>query len=367
MPSVFDVRALDAIVRIELDDSLAGDDRDRIRAQWTDTEVSDGAPDVVLRCGLRGEDGRLAAGATVGTRDAPSLASVLTAEVTRAGIGHLGGSALMFHAAGLAADDGRVFVLIGPSGMGKTTATGVLGRHLGYVSDETVAVRPDGSVIPYRKPLSVGAHPMPKEQVPASQAGLRGLPARPLRLGGLVLLDRRDDVAPARIEPVTLVDALRSIAPQTSQLAQLLEPLDTLLSAIARTGGVRRVVYTEAEDLVALIGELVTPEPPDPMRVEHIDTSAVVEPSHAPRSIRRARVADVVAVDDTVIVLIDRRLVVLDGIGPTVWLCADGVPLESLTAAVLAQLPDPPEGVDGASIVRDTVDQLMDQGLLESR
>ena len=51
----------------------------------------------------------------------------------------------MLHAAGIADADGLVVALVGPSGMGKTTASSYLARHgFGYVTDETVSIGPGG-------------------------------------------------------------------------------------------------------------------------------------------------------------------------------------------------------------------------------
>ena len=63
---------------------------------------------------------------------------------------------LMWHAAGISLNDGRVLGLVGASGMGKSTAVAHLTRRTwGYVTDETLGVDPDGRVWAYPKPLAL--------------------------------------------------------------------------------------------------------------------------------------------------------------------------------------------------------------------
>ena len=76
----------------------------------------------------------------------------LSIDVTLAALAQRAGELLLLHAAGLAAPDGGgVVVLVGPSGRGKTTAARVLGRHFRYVSDESIGIDTDGTVLPYRR------------------------------------------------------------------------------------------------------------------------------------------------------------------------------------------------------------------------
>src|SRR4029450_12926385 len=109
------------------------------------------------------------------------------------GIRALRGQTVMLHAAGLSAEDGSVLALVAASGRGKTTAAVTLARHgLGYVTDETVAIRANGQVVPYPKPLSFvagGDSGGPKRQHSPDDLGMRGLPAE-LRLARLVVVDR---------------------------------------------------------------------------------------------------------------------------------------------------------------------------------
>ena len=84
------------------------------------------------------------------------LATRLTSEGIKAGIG----DKVMLHAAAMSDDSGAVLALVGSFGMGKTTAAVRLTRQiLGYVTDEIVAVGPDGAVVPFPRPLCRARRP----------------------------------------------------------------------------------------------------------------------------------------------------------------------------------------------------------------
>jgi hypothetical protein len=55
---------------------------------------------------------------------------------------------------------------------------------------------------------------------------------------------------------------------------------------------------------------------------------------------------------------------VLDGIAPTLWAAASGVPLDALVAATTAA-HGAPAGADAAALVRAAVDRLVVEGLLK--
>ena len=52
----------------------------------------------------------------------------------------------MLHACGVADPEGAVIALVAKSGTGKTTASSQLARTFGYITDETVAIRADGTL-----------------------------------------------------------------------------------------------------------------------------------------------------------------------------------------------------------------------------
>ncbi len=258
MPTAFDVHALASRVRIELDDSLSTADQEAIKAHWVDlAHDGGGEPDQVIRAGLNDDSDSSDGGYILRANSPKALAQRITSEVTIGAIGGLRGEALMLHASALALDDGRVIGFVGPSGRGKTTAAQVLGRSYGYVTDETLAVRVDGSVVAYPKPLSIGSWPDEKDTEPASTLGLRGAPTDGLRLAAIVLLDRRPDVEQPFVESVPITEAVGALVPQTSHLSALEHPLRTLVEAVVSTGGMRRVVYSEASSLPPLIDHLL--------------------------------------------------------------------------------------------------------------
>ena len=153
------------------------------------------------------------------------------------------GQCLMLHAAGVAADDGGTVALVAASGTGKTTAARLLGRSLGYVSDETVAIEHDLTVRAHPKPLSIvvdPAEPTTKHERSPDDLGLQRAPGS-LRLAAVVLLERRADVSAPRLEPIGLIEAMGAVLPQTSALPSLDRPLDRLARVLATGHGPYRL------------------------------------------------------------------------------------------------------------------------------
>lgn len=379
MPTAFDVRALASTVRIELDDSLSSDDQESIKAHWIDlAHDGGGEPDRVIHAGMR-DDPTSAHGLHVIRANSPEeLAQRITSEVTVGAIGGLRGEALMLHASAVALDDGRVVGLVGPSGRGKTTAAQALGRFYGYVTDETLAVRADGSVVAYPKPLSIGSWPGVKTTAPASALGLRGAPADNLRLAAIVLLDRRPGVEQPFVESVPIIEALSELVPQTSHLSALERPLRTLLEAILSTGGVRRVVYSEASSLPTIIDDVLRQADDAPLLTDvprmserecdcfsvRDEEVAVPALDDRPDAYWRASYLDALLVEDSLLLLVASRLVVLVGVGPILWFAADGLTGAELQEVALGELPEPPVGVDVAAVVADAAHGLVQEGVL---
>lgn len=217
----------------------------------------------------------LAPADTTPTRDAGAVDVVLgcpeslrrvmaltTQRITRALIRAQIGRLLMFHAGAVShPTTGRSLVFVAAGGTGKTTMCRLLGRHYGYLSDETVAVDQQGRILPYPKPLSLRRDGAELPKLEASPDELRlAVPRTAASVGRLVVLRRmptEESGLPA-LQEMSLMDALVALAPQTSSLRRLDRPLDRLASAIDDTGPVLTVRYTEAasvaDDLLSLIG-----------------------------------------------------------------------------------------------------------------
>jgi hypothetical protein len=195
------------------------------------------------------------AGGKVEGSDLPDLMQMVTQAVTRAAIDAQKGRVVMFHAAGLQHPaTGATVALVGPGGTGKTTLARTLGPGRGYVTDETVAVRDDGAVLPYPKPLSLRREPTSpwKDETEPSSLGLAA--PRDGALAKVVLLERRDDHDGApEVEDVHVLDAIAALTPETSHLPELERPLHRVAALCDSTGGVVRVTYREAVDLGGLV------------------------------------------------------------------------------------------------------------------
>lgn len=266
----------------------------------------------------------------------------------------LAGRAIMLHAAGLSCED-RVLVLVAPSGTGKTTAACHLGRSLGYVTDETVAVRLDGSVVPFPKPLAVVDPEEPDLKVHRSpdDLGLRHH-ATDLRLGPVVLLDRREagSCGRPRLEPVPLLHAMRELVPQTSALTALSRPLLTLAQRLESSGGVHRLVYEEIDEAEPLLLALLRTDQTSASRCQLRDD---LRPHAGPG------VLDAVGLGDETLVLHEQGQFHLGPLGSLVWREWPGRTVEDLARLAAEALgPHPEQG----SLVARTVDDLVRQGLL---
>lgn len=189
-----------------------------------------------------------------------ALLQQTTQAVTRTFITAQTGRLLMLHAGACAdPESGAAVVYVAPGGTGKTTLSRVLGRSLGYLTDETVGITATGRILPYPKPLSIRTNGWagPKTETSPDELQLVAAPSAPW-LRRIVLLDRADDHAgPPRCTELEVADAIIALAPETSALSSLERPLHLLADLIAATGPVLRCTYREAEDLAPLLTALV--------------------------------------------------------------------------------------------------------------
>lgn len=323
---------VDAVgVRVGIDlAGLSSVDRDVVARAWADARVD-------------GSTAEATVSPVSSDREGQTL-SDLSSTVTQAAIQARRGELWMLHAAGLAAPDGGVVVLAGPSGAGKTTATRLLATSWGYVSDETIGLESDGRVHSYRKPLSVitEGHGFKVQHAPGD-LGLLPLPSAPLRLRRVVLLDRAAAHTGARLVPVPMSEALVLLAPHSSALTSLPAPLRMMRELLARTGGLVRAEYAEAADLPALVGDAMHGHRDAAVEPVALDLNASVSnpapPEGTPRY-RRGPVVDTCPLpDDRLAVLTaeaDGRgvLRILAGAAPALWRAANEATRDDLLRAV---------------------------------
>lgn len=185
----------------------------------------------------------------------------LTSRITVAMIEQLVGSGVMLHSAVIGDPESkRALALVGVSGSGKTTASRFLGSKLAYLTDETAVISDEGFVTPYPKPLSVIVDPnAPKEQQNPVEAGLNVVDPedRGYKLTRIVLISRDEQAKEPRLERVPLHEALVFLSEQSSGLAKHPEGVVSLAKLVERCGGVWRLVYSEVEDTLPLVRELL--------------------------------------------------------------------------------------------------------------
>lgn len=306
------------------------------------------------------------------------LAEAVTSEVTIAAILERAGELTMLHACGVAEPGGAVIALVAKSGTGKTTASSQLARTFGYITDETVAIRADGTVLPYPKPLSVKqtAHGAAKLQVGPDELGLRVAPGNP-RITAIALLNRvGGDYQLPVIEPVPLVDAVLALIPDTSSQAAVVQPLQSLCELIDSVGGVFRVSYSEAADLKDSLAPLFLTDPVKPSDITRGWSPALTEPDSQaaqaaseqppepcpPGWLQRTQAVDAVEIGEDLLVLTETELTRVSGIGPIIWKSAQRpVSMQALTNRIEA-VHGLPEGYE--ALLDAAVNRLVDQKLL---
>ena len=185
----------------------------------------------------------------------------LTSRITVAMIEQLVGSGVMLHSAVIGDPESkRALALVGVSGSGKTTASRFLGSKLAYLTDETAIISDEGFVTPYPKPLSVIVDPnAPKEQQNPVEAGLNVVAPedRGYKLTRIVLISRDEQAKEPRLERVPLHEALVFLSEQSSGLAKHPKGVVSLAKLVERCGGVWRLVYSEVEDTLPLVQDLL--------------------------------------------------------------------------------------------------------------
>jgi hypothetical protein len=355
---------------------VAEEQRLRMRSIWTRC-ATDGNPEVQLIPRIPTSSHRFTASVALrlrqrqieyfdlGASTFEELAETLTSRLTLEAILANAGQLTMLHACGVADPvTGSTVALVAKSGTGKTTAASVLARAYGYVTDETVAIRHDGSVVPYAKPLSVKQEAGdPKRQVGPDELGLMPAPTGTF-LQSVVLLNR---VAGKQIRPVMervpLTQGILALIPDSSSQGELDQPLQSFCRLIDSVGGVWQVTYSEAEDLPLVLAPLFCAQPqrtPEwQPRVTHRATNIPVLQDH----LQRTTVKDVVAIGEHLLLMLDSGIVQLSGIGPTIWEAAESPVRPRQLAEEVAKVHGTPEGYRDA--VANAVAELVAAGVLQ--
>jgi len=297
--------------------------------------------------------------------------------LTIASISRRRGSALMLHAAGLSLGP-RAVALVGPSGTGKSTAARELGRHFGYLSDETVVIEEDRRVSPYRKPISVIAdHGSPWDKAEFSPAELGLREPETAYLEALVVLERDPGREVPELTTLPLVDALIAVIPESSSLPMVERPLQRLAEAASRSGGPYVLRYGEIGSCVDLVADLLapdgawtrsapragwttTPPPPDPTRSAGVTGDGVDDLSG--ERLVRCPWRDSVHGEDGTLLLMGERPVRLGPVGEVLWRRAEQ-PI-TRTEAVEAVVDELGPHPDASVIVAEGVTSLLDSGVL---
>lgn len=313
----------------------------------------------------------------------------LSSAITFAAIRQAAGTGVMLHACGIATDSGQVAILVAASGTGKTTAAARLCAHdFGYVTDETVLIRPDLTVLPYPKPLSVvlqADDPHHKQQHGPDELNLRR-PPHTLHANALLLLDRidregrdeeaeRPDVVPS-LQPVDLIDAMMTLIPHTSSLTALDQPLTALARVITELGGVQTLYYEEIGETGDLLAQALQEHRGAPMEFTSITGSADSAPENTDidsvtdavahldddRLVRRAPFDDAITADDEVLLLAGSTPLRLSALGATIWLAA----AEPLSVCDLVDVCQAAHGEhpQAADLVRSAIGELVEVGAL---
>jgi hypothetical protein len=254
--------ALGVPVDLRFHGPLAAEARAALASRWSLCARTEAVPDArTIEVTLGREIAGDLESREVGGTDLARLMVDVTHRITYLAVGANIGRLLMFHAAGVCnPTTGSAVVCVAPGGTGKTTLCRTVGRGRGYLSDETVGVAEDGTIVTYPKPLSVRrVDEEGKDEVDPTRLGLAATGVTPF-VAGLLLLDRTTDgPETAQVEPLDAFDAIIGVTPETSSLSRLPRPLHRLADLVDTLPLVARVRYREAATLEPVVAGLIGP------------------------------------------------------------------------------------------------------------
>jgi hypothetical protein len=238
-----------------------------------------------------------------------------------------------------------------------------------------VALTPSLDVLPYPKPMSLWVDDARsrKQQFSPAELGVQRPPAV-LRPAAVFLVDRQDEgYMPPVLTEMPIEEALAFLAGHTSLLASLDRPLHVLADLVHTVGGVHRVAYREADDLVGITQRLLNEDAPHPLREAQEPEPTLAELTGASDAsldgrehIARRPFTDLYLEDGVGCVMVDEHVVALSPMATRiVTLLRDGAAtVEQMTEALVAEFGSPDSGVPVA-FVDQHVDDLVGVGVLE--
>jgi hypothetical protein len=246
--------ALGVPLSVSITGTRTGELSAALREAWAWCGRSDGRAPVATVTACLGQQVGEAQPLAVRGDDLDSVMEQVTSQVTMAAVDARAGELVMLHANGIAdPESGRTVVMVGPSEAGKTTAALTLTPGRCYITDETLAVAMDGTVVPYPKPLSVRRDGK-RIQVPPADLGALPPPARRSQVAQVWLMNRSaEHRGDPLVVPVAPVRAMATVARESSYLARLERPLHRLADLFEAGNGAFQVTYREAADLEALL------------------------------------------------------------------------------------------------------------------
>ena len=273
------------------------------------------------------------------------------------------GRGLLFHAAAGADAHGQAFLLVGPSGAGKTTAIGHLARAASYLTDETAFVDEQTDVFPYPKPLSVVRELGGKTETSPAELGLE-LPTRDrFRVGRVLIVDRRHTPHTPTSTRLSTAEGIMAVVAELSGLSSHPTPLVALAHLARQVGGFERLSYSDVRDIDPYTGPPTTP----PLGA---DESAFLVPARRRREetgtgLVQALVDDAIEVSGVILLAQGGRVKVLAGIARTMWLQTTRPIPEVTLLRVLRGIHG--RVSDDERHFRRVVDGLIEGGILEWR